>query len=187
MKNNSIPKKILLEIGNKTKDLLKLGAIIMFDPSTLIKEYGFSLYRDNSLNSQTLYQGIYSLKRYGYLKEKSIRHKKKLYLTPKGRITIIKNILKQKKKKKIKWDRKWRLIIFDIPEASRKDRDFLRKELAWIGFKELQKSVWIFPYDFEKELKTLLNLWEIEFQGDIRFLTVEKMNDKDLKKYFNLI
>lgn len=184
MKENSIPQKILLAIGDKTKDLLEVGAIIMFDPHTLMK--GYSLYRDDSLNPPMLYQGIYNLKRYGYLKEKKIKDKKKLYLTPKGRITVIESILKRKKEKELKWDGKWRAIIFDIPEMNRRDRDFLRRELCWIGFKELQKSVWVFPYNFEKELVALLKFWKIEFQGDIRFLSIEKIDDKDLREYFNL-
>ncbi len=184
MKENSIPKKILLAIGDKTKDLLEVGAIIIFDPNTLLK--GYSLYHRDLPNHRVISNGIYSLKRYGYLKEKRTKNEGKLYLTPKGRIEIIRNILKQKKDKKLKWDRKWRAVIFDIPETRRRDRDFLRKELHWIGFKELQKSVWIFPYDFGKELETLLKFWKIEFRGDIRFLTIEKINDKGLRKYFNL-
>jgi len=69
---------------------------------------------------------------------------------------------------------------------SRRDRDFLRRELLWMGFKELQKSVWIYPYEIEKELKALLEFWKADFAGDIRFLTIENMDDKDLREYFNL-
>ena len=108
-------------------------------------------------------------------------------MTPKGRIEIIKIILWKKLENK-KWDGKWRVIIFDIPEMSRRDRDFLRRELKWIGFIELQKSVWIFPFDMEKELMALLKLWKLKFKGDIRFLIVEKITEEEkLKKHFNLL
>jgi len=184
MKKDSVPRKILLAIGEKSKDFLIEGAIILFDPKTVMR--GTSLYNHPHIYSPIVNRGIYDLKRYGYLKEKRSKNKKKLYLTSKGRTTIIRNILKDKKERESKWDGKWRAVIFDIPEASRKDRDFLRRELQWIGFKELQKSVWIFPYNFEKELEALLRFWKFEFQGDIRFLTIEKMDDKDLKEFFNL-
>lgn len=184
MRENSIPKKILLLIGEKSKDLLEVGFEIIFDYPEIVK--GFSLYRDDHLHPPILYKGISNLKKSGYLEMKKIQDKRKLYLTSRGRVEIIKNILKQKKGKELKWDGKWRAIIFDIPEISRKDRDFLRRELLWIGFKELQKSVWVFPYEIEKEIKALLELWKVDFAGDIRFLTIEEMDDKDLREYFNL-
>jgi len=184
MKKNSVSKKILLIIGEKTKDLLDVGFEIIFEPSSLFR--GMSLYHDSTLDPPLISKGILNLKRYGYLEEKKVQNQKKLYLTPKGRVEIIKDILNQKKDKKLKWDGKWRAIIFDVPESSRKDRDFLRRELRWIGFKELQKSVWIFPYEVKKELNTLLKLWKMDFAGDIRFLTIEEMDDEDLREYFNL-
>lgn len=183
MRENSLSKKILLEVGWRAKNLLRLGEVIIFEPHQLVRWGPIELGpRKHTLISK----GISNLKKCGYLKEERIKNKKKLYLTSKGRIEIIKNILKEKKNKKLRWDGKWRAIIFDIPELSKKDRDFLRRELYWMGFKELQKSVWVFPFDIEKELTTLLKLWKIEFSGDIRFLTIEKMDDKDLREYFNL-
>jgi len=182
MKKDSVPKKILLAIGEKSKDLLEVGLEIMFDYPEIMK--GSSLYR---IDRPLFYRGVSNLNRSGYIKIKKIKDKKKLYLTSKGRVEIIKNILQQKKEKELKWDGKWRAIIFDVPEASRRDRDFLRRELLWMGFKELQKSVWIYPYEIEKELKALLELWKADFAGDIRFLAIEDMDDKDLRKYFNLV
>ena len=181
MKKDSVPKKILLAIGKKSKDLLEVGYEIIFNYPEIMK--GFSLYR---IDRPLFYRGVSNLNRSGYIKIKKIKDKKKLYLTSKGRVEIIKNILQQKKEKELKWDGKWRAVIFDIPEVSRRDRDFLRRELLWIGFKELQKSVWIYPYEIEKELKALLELWKADFAGDIRFLAIENMDDRDLREYFNL-
>lgn len=42
-----------------------------------------------------------------------------------------------------KWDGKWRIVIWDIPEKRRMARDLLRYKLKWLGFKQLQKSIWI--------------------------------------------
>ncbi|MCL5090630.1 MAG: hypothetical protein M1514_01325 [Patescibacteria group bacterium] len=49
---------------------------------------------------------------------------------------------------KQKWDGKWRLVIFDIKERYRKDRDLLRIKLKELGFGMIQESVWLSPYDF---------------------------------------
>ncbi len=48
-----------------------------------------------------------------------------------------------------RWDRRWRIVMFDIAESRRPDRDRLRHLLVSIGFHKLQDSVWIFPYDCE--------------------------------------
>ena len=40
-----------------------------------------------------------------------------------------------------KWDKRWRMIIFDIPEKYRKTRDKLRLTLRSLGFVQLQASV----------------------------------------------
>lgn len=41
-----------------------------------------------------------------------------------------------------KWDGKWRLVIFDIPEKRRQARNLLRASLKNWGFKHWQQSVW---------------------------------------------
>ncbi|MDP2910426.1 MAG: hypothetical protein Q8N58_01405, partial [bacterium] len=116
MKKESIPKKILLAIGEKSKDLLDLGATILFDPKTTMQ--GIFLYSDYRFSQIDISKGVWNLKKSGYLKTKKIENRKELYLTSKGRAEIIKNILKEKNKKEFDWDGKWRAIIFDIPEAS---------------------------------------------------------------------
>jgi DNA-binding transcriptional regulator PaaX len=184
IQKKGLSEKILSYLGETFKNLFELSLTVIFDPHSLMK--GFSLYRTPSLSfsqrKKLIQKRISSLKARGYIK----KTEKGWELTPKGRIEIIKIILRKKLEMK-KWDGKWRIIIFDIPELSRKDRDFLRRELKWIGFVELQKSVWIFPYDMERELMALLKLWKLEFRGDIRFLIVEKITgEKELKKQFAL-
>lgn len=183
-KKGGLTEKILTYLAGTLKNLFELGITIIFDPHSLTK--GFSLYYIPSLpksQMQKLIQKrISSLKTKGYIKKTNTGWE----FTPKGRIELIKIIL-WKKLEKTKWDGKWRVIIFDIPEMNRRDRDFLRRELKWIGFVELQKSVWIFPYDMEKEIMALLRLWQLEFQGDIRFLVVEKITgEEELKRHFTL-
>jgi len=47
-----------------------------------------------------------------------------------------------------KWDKKWRLVIYDIPENRRDKRDKFRYFLKDLGFGKVQESCWISPYDF---------------------------------------
>ena len=78
-------------------------------------------------------------------------------LTDEG-LAIVKTInLKLKMAKRKKWDGKWRVIIFDIPEKLRGKRDLLRKELNNFGFMQLQRSVWAYPYKLPQEF---VDLWK---------------------------
>lgn len=59
------------------------------------------------------------------------------------------------------WDKKWRVVIFDIPEKERKTRNFLRTKLVSLGFGELQESVYISPLNVLKDLKEMLESYEL--------------------------
>jgi phenylacetic acid degradation operon negative regulatory protein len=52
---------------------------------------------------------------------------------------------------KRKWDGRWRLVLFDVPENCRQTRDKLRIQLHHRGFGYLQNSVWITPDDAKAE------------------------------------
>lgn len=54
-----------------------------------------------------------------------------------------------------RWDGRWRLVLFDVPEARRTMRNKLRLYLQDRGFGYLQNSVWITP-DPVAEQRTLL-------------------------------
>lgn len=45
------------------------------------------------------------------------------------------------------WDHKWRLVIFDIPEKHRLARDVFRRRIKEMGFYQIQKSVFVYPFD----------------------------------------
>ncbi len=51
-----------------------------------------------------------------------------------------------------KWDKKWRVVIFDIQEFNKTVRDNLRQKLKELGFGMLQKSVFISPHDVLKDI-----------------------------------
>jgi len=44
-----------------------------------------------------------------------------------------------------KWDGRWRILTYSVPEGRRADRDRLRRELTWLGFGPLSNSTWISP------------------------------------------
>lgn len=56
-----------------------------------------------------------------------------------------------------KWNKKWIIVIFDIEEASRKQRNRLRHMLKNVGFGMLQQSVWITPLPIGQDMKEFIS------------------------------
>jgi len=88
-------------------------------------------------------------------------------------------------KKPKKWDKKWRVVIFDIKETRKGIRTILRNNLNRLGFIKLQNSVWVFPYECQE---LIIMLKSNLFLGkDVLYMTVENLeNDKWLKEEFML-
>ena len=84
-----------------------------------------------------------------------------------------------------KWDRKWRVIIFDIPEKKKKVREQIRNLFVSAGFSRLQDSVWVYPYDCED----IIGLLKTDFGvgRDILYMIVDEIeNDRHLREEFEL-
>ncbi len=113
------------------------------------------------------------LEEQGMLAEVEESGRKKLKITLKGKIKIWKFI----KRKKI-WDGKWRIVIFDIPEIKKKMRNFFREKLSDLGFKKLQESVWICPYDIADEVEELIDFCRANEY--IHYLLVEELDNKQV-------
>lgn len=85
-----------------------------------------------------------------------------------------------------RWDKKWRLLIFDIREERRGVREKVRRLLIQFGFHRLQDSVWVYPFDCREVLELLRTHYAI--RHDALFVLVEHIdNDFWLKKHFKLI
>ncbi len=84
-----------------------------------------------------------------------------------------------------RWDKKWRLLIFDIPEQRQFLRLKIRRLLSDFGFVRLQDSVWAFPYECQEVLELLRT--DNGVRHDALYVRAEHV-DKDqwLKKHFQL-
>jgi DNA-binding transcriptional regulator PaaX len=107
----------------------------------------------------------------------------KVVLTPQGKRFLASHAPYVQKPRR--WDRKWRIVIFDIPEHRKNLRDTLRNTLQRIGFLRLQHSVWVLPYDCE-ELVTLLKA-DYHLGKDVLYMIVDKIGrDKHMRARFGL-
>ena len=106
-------------------------------------------------------------------------------LTNKGRARALEYHLENLKvDTKGKWDKKWRMVLFDIPESKKKIRDSLRRKLKQLGFLEFQKSVFVFPYPCEDEINFIINFFNIP--DHVSYIEAPIQPDKELQKHFNV-
>lgn len=115
---------------------------------------------------------VYNLKQNGYLKTLKIKNKSAIMLTPKGleKVFTIKMKLTEKKTRP---DKKWQMVLFDIPEKKRSQRNLFRKGLQYLGYKQLQKSIWVCPYDVLNETKDLIKRYKLKLY--VELLLVKKI------------
>ena len=111
----------------------------------------------------------------------------KIVLTKEGQKKALKFKLDEMEiRKPVKWDGEWRVVIFDIPEKFKKAREALRIKLKELGFLELQKSVFVLPYECEDEINFIMEVFLI--RPFVRFVRAKSFtNEEQLKIRFGLI
>lgn len=122
----------------------------------------------------------------GMVTMRQVGDKTEIRLTKEGKEKLLKFKLEAIEiKKPKKWDKKWRLVIFDIPEKYKLGRDTLVKKLKELGFKQLQKSVLVHPYECEDEVDFITEMYEI--YPFVRVVEASKIDrHSDLLEYFGL-
>lgn len=168
------------------KYLLVAGALAVAGGSPYISKYAVQkIFQANSQRKKT--NSFYYLKKRGFIQVQRDGHDIRVALTKRGKELAGKyqiDDLSMPRPKK--WDRKWRVIVFDIPSTSNMIRDIFRRKLKEFGFYQLQKSTWIYPFECKEEVRLLR-----EFLGatprQIQVLEVSKMeSDQHLRKIFNV-
>src|SRR3989338_5398538 len=147
---NSVIEEILLHLY----DSIDYGFSYRAKKGLWISEY-FDHWK-NEVSSNKIKDGIRDLNKQKFIKKKENYNGTVLVsLTEKGMLRALNIIFRRLEKRKEKWDGKWRIFAFDIPEECRKGRNALRYRFKSGGFYELQKSLFVYPYDCQKRYRCL--------------------------------
>lgn len=142
----------------------------------------------DEINRQELYRAIRRLYQTRLISMKENEDgSETAVVTRKGReIALTFEIEKMSIKPMKKWDGKWRIVLFDIPEKYRKMRDALRIVLKRMSFFEYQKSVFIHPFECQDEIDFVVEYFQL--RPWVRVAVAESLDDElRLKKHFDLI
>ena len=168
--------------------LLKLYDCLDYGISYRAKKglYIQSFFEHGKYNKKQIQDSIRDLN-----KEKLIKKKENydgsilISLTEKGRLRALNIKFRYLKNKKEGWDKKWRMVAFDIPDECRKGRDAIRYRLKVTGFFELQESLFLYPFDCQKEIDEFVKIFKIEKY--VHFGVLELIDNQSwLLKFFNL-
>lgn len=107
-------------------------------------------------------------------------------ITQNGLMKALKYKLGEMKiKSKDTWDKKWRVVIFDIPEAKKRLRDEFREKLKQVGFYQLQKSVFVHAFPCADEIEFLRQVYRVDI--DVTTIIASHIEGEDrIKDFFHI-
>ena len=107
-------------------------------------------------------------------------------ITDKGRRRLLEYNFENIERKTKKRDGKWRLIIFDIPENKKRNRDAFRKKLIQLGCIRLQDSVFASAFPCKDEVDFLANFLEVsDYVTLVSLDKVERGEELIFKRYID--
>lgn len=133
-----------------------------------------------------LYRSLERLEKRRLIERKKEGGRLKVSLTTKG-LEYAENLelLEVKIKKPKKWDRLFRVVIFDIPEEHKLVREVLREKLKRLGFAQMQKSVFIIPWPCINQIRRIQKLYKAD--RFIKYLEVTRFDSEgEIKRKFGL-
>ncbi len=166
----------LAERGASTlADLLNLNDSKMGMAGALMKELGkknfWDYYRElKELQENSARTILWRLQKKGLVEKKKDR-----YLPTIKGLNFIKNF--QEKKSEKTWDNKWRLVMFDIPENKKTERNWLRRQLFRLDYRPLQKSIFIGKYPLEETL--FQQIIGLDLHRYLRLITIGEIDDEN--------
>lgn len=188
MKNNKITSAI---IDNILRFLAAGGSLsaVMVTPNiaTVLDKSLWSYLNklDKRAHEREWRRILYNMRKQGlisYTTEDYYEHGIKI--TARGRYRALKTETKYLKiPRPVKWDRHWRMVLFDIPENRKVGRDALIARLRDLGFRQLQRSAWVHPFPCREEIE-LLTL-NHDLNKFVSYIEIKELdNQRELIKRF---
>lgn len=142
------------------------------------------LAKELSLNGSQFNSAVQALSRKGFIEKKN----DSFLITPKGlQHSKVLKIEREDWSKSSTWDGKWQLVIFDIPERMRSQRNVFRSFLKRKKFTKLQNSVFISPFANDRALDIIRR--ELKITNYVILLeakTSELQDDSALRRKYLL-
>lgn len=178
-------------ITNQILKALAIGSLVVASsllapqlPYLLLKEH-IKKTSGKRYSNQQIINGVNYLKRKKFIAFRNTKSQYSFSLTNTGKQRLSRQLVQELCIMRHRWDNKWRLVIFDIPEAHRAKRHIFVRILHRWHFVHFQRSVFILPYKCEDQINKLTAYLKIK--PYVFLLTTNRFkSDKRLLKNFRL-
>ncbi len=84
-----------------------------------------------------------------------------------------------------KWDKKWRMVLFDVPEKHKAAREALRQKLRDLGFLQIQKSCFVHPFECRDEIDFVTECFDVPHH--VMYVVAESLEgESTFRKHFKV-
>ncbi len=168
-------------VGKNEKELLKMiGIGIFFTASFAIPNLPLAI-KPFLTNKRRREKAFKKLEEKGLI----ILGGEKIVLSPRGEEIQRRSMTDDLVIEHFEWDGIWRVVIYDIPNTDKKERDYFRLILKKLGFTAIQKSTWVIPWECKEEIAIAAQ--NLRLSPYIMYLTTDHLpNQKSMEKSFGL-
>lgn len=139
----------------------------------------------NAYDRGRIKKSVARLERKGFIKKKSGTEDGFVLTTEGEKKALRAKIDSMKIEPQKKWDGKWRIVMFDVPENKKMARRAINLALKKLGCAQYQKSVFVTPFPCKKEIDFVGECFGS--RSNIRLIVADSIEgDMPLKKSFGL-
>ncbi len=178
----------------KVKDILQILGITGFIaasilmpglPKVLTPFYKKQYKRWGHFNKRILKANLRRLQKSGVIEESENAGEIIYKISEKGKFKLFKYRLDDMNLNRTSWDKKWRLVAYDIPKGKKNKAEAFRTLLKKMNFMQLQKSLWLTPYSCNNEIEFLKQIYYLD--NHVSILTVSEIEgESEYRKYFGI-
>jgi len=129
---------------------------------------------------------MYRLQRAGLIRKYFDGKEQQIEILPKGKKQLKTYIFQDLIiPQPVKWDKKWRIVVYDIADDKKDKRDVFRNKLENLGFLKLQESVYIYPFDCLQAINLIKNMYFLT--PCVQYIVAERVETeiKLIKKFYD--
>lgn len=151
---------------------------------------GYVIKAEDRAKRRRLQRSFQYLMRNKYVTKDTTGKGARIGLTVRGKTRIMRHIRERTllvpiNRPKV-WDRRWRIILFDIPTAERSKRNAFRALIRRLGAVMLQKSVWIYPFDCSEQVSILKSMFNFS-DHELRIVVGDTIgDDEEFRRHFRV-
>jgi len=183
MKQENSAKEVVIQVLS----VLAVGGVVVTAAVApgILPVVASLLSRKSRLKKESIYRALRYAKNHRWVKVVEMKRGIALQLTERG-ARYLTTVSLDAPLKPQRWDGKWRVAIFDIPDTKKSNRDTLRRTLRTLGFVQLQESVWVTPYPCANEVAAMKQLYELG--KNLRLITADTIEgQEELLVKFDLV